>query len=58
VKKILDEDSYCIQVVPLFCAILIELKKLGKLYHIAHKLVSNDADSAVSWFAVVSLISV
>ena len=54
VKKMLDDDSYNVAVVPLFCAILTEMKKVGELYYLAHKLVSANADSAVSWFSVVS----
>ena len=29
IKKILDDDSFYIQVVPLYCAVLAELKKVG-----------------------------
>ena len=50
----LDEDSYNTNVVPLYCAILTEMKKVGELYYLAHKLVSANADSAISWFSVVS----
>lgn len=55
-KKIIDEDSYYLAVIPLFCAILIEMNKKGDLYHIAHRLVSADPDSTCSWYAVVSSI--
>lgn len=54
VKKMLEEDSYNVTVVPLFCALLTELKKVGELYYLAHKLVSANPDSAVAWFSVVS----
>jgi len=54
-KKIIDEDSYYLDVIPLFCAMLVELNKKGDLYHIAHKLVTADPDATVSWYAVVSL---
>lgn len=53
-KKILDEDSYFSQIVPLYCAVLAELKKVGELYYLAHKLVTANPDSAVAWFSVVS----
>lgn len=45
-------------VIPLFCALLVELKIKGDLYHIAHRLVSADPDAAVSWYAVVSQKSI
>ena len=57
IKKIIDEDSYYLAIMPLFCAILVELNKKGDLYHIAHKLVSADPDSTISWYAVVSFSS-
>lgn len=57
-KKIIDEDSYYLAVIPLFCAILVEINRKGDLYHIAHRLVSADPDSTFSWYAVVSLIDV
>jgi len=40
--------------VPLYCAVLQELKKVGELYYLAHKLVKANPDSAVAWFAVGS----
>ena len=52
IKKILDDDSYYIQVVPLYCSVLDELKKVGELYYLAHKLVSANPDSAIAWFSV------
>ncbi len=36
VKKMLDSDSYNKSIVPLFCSVLIELKKIGELYYLAH----------------------
>lgn len=54
IRKILDEDNYYTQGIPLFCSVLVELKKVGELYSIAHKLVSADPDKAISWFSVVS----
>jgi len=54
IKKILDDDSYYSQVVPLYCAVLAELKKVGELYYLAHKLVTANPDSAIAWFSVVS----
>ena len=56
-KKIIDEDSYYLAVIPLFCAILVEMNKKGDLYHVAHKLVSADPDSTFSWYAVVSSLN-
>lgn len=37
---------------PLYCAVLIELNKVGELYYLAHKLVSANPDIAVAWFSV------
>ena len=54
IKKILNEDFYNTTVVPLYCAVLTELQKVGDLYYLAHRLVSADADSAIAWFAVGS----
>ena len=50
----MDDDSYYVSVVPLYCAVLTELRKVGELYYLAHKLVSANADSAIAWFSVVS----
>lgn len=38
--------------IPLYCAVLIELNQKRDIYYTAHKLVSADPDSAVGWFAV------
>lgn len=40
--------------VPLYCAVLTELKKVGDLYYLAHRLVSANPDLAVAWFSVGS----
>ena len=40
--------------VPLYCSVLTELKKVGELYYLAHRLVSANADSAIAWFSVGS----
>lgn len=53
IKRILDYDFYHLQVVPLYCACLIELEKPGELYYLAHKLIASNPTIAVSWFAVV-----
>lgn len=53
IKRILDFDFYYWQVVPLYCACLIELDKPGELYYLAHKLVASNSSLAVAWFAVV-----
>ena len=39
VKQMLDEDTFNSRLVPLFCAILTQQKKVGELYYLAHKLV-------------------
>lgn len=57
IEKLINEDSYYTDVIPLYCAVLIHLGQKRDLYSIAHKLVSADPDSAVSWFAVVSALS-
>ena len=49
-----NNDFFFVQVVPLYCSILIELNKVGELYYLAHNLVSANPDLAVAWFAVVS----
>lgn len=54
VKEIIDEDPFFVEVVPIFCSILIELDKQGELYYLAHKLVSANPDSAIAWYAVGS----
>jgi anaphase-promoting complex subunit 6 len=38
----------------MYCAVLIELNKVGELYYLAHKLVSANPDLAVAWFSVGS----
>lgn len=54
IKAVVEADFYYIPIVPLYCAILIELNKVGELYYLAHKLVSANPDLAVAWFAVGS----
>jgi hypothetical protein len=56
IKKILDEDFYYVSVVPLYCAVLTELRKVGELYYLAHQLVAANPESAIAWFSVVSLL--
>lgn len=53
-KEIIDDDPFYVEVVPMFCSILIELDKQGELYYLAHKLVSANPDSAIAWYAVGS----
>lgn len=53
-KKMMDEDPYYVDIVPLYCSVLIELDKQGEHYYLAHKLVSANPDSAISWYAVGS----
>mmetsp|Transcript_4306 Transcript_4306/g.7272 ORF Transcript_4306/g.7272 Transcript_4306/m.7272 type:complete len:103 (+) Transcript_4306:572-880(+) len=53
-KKMLDDDPYHNEMVQLYCCVLIELGFQGELYHIAHKLVQANPDSAVAWYAVGS----
>eukprot|EP00351_Strombidinopsis_sp_SopsisLIS2011_P001742 CAMPEP_0116872832 /NCGR_PEP_ID=MMETSP0463-20121206/3730_1 /TAXON_ID=181622 /ORGANISM="Strombidinopsis sp, Strain SopsisLIS2011" /LENGTH=89 /DNA_ID=CAMNT_0004513743 /DNA_START=1066 /DNA_END=1335 /DNA_ORIENTATION=- len=47
-----DEDSYFVRIVPLFCSVLTELQKVGELYYLAHKLVSANPDLPAAWFTV------
>ena len=54
IKNILDIDQYSTRVVPLFCAVLTELSKIGELYHLAHRLVQANPDSAYAWYSVGS----
>jgi hypothetical protein len=56
VKSIIDDDFYYLRAVPIFCATLIELNKIGELYFLAHKLAASNPELAVSWFAVVSYL--
>ena len=51
-KAVVDSDFYYVQIVPLYCAILIELGKVGELYYLAHKLVSANPDLPTAWFSV------
>ena len=55
IKSVVDQDFYFVNIVPLFCSVLIELNKVGELYYLAHKLVSANPDLAVSWFTVVNI---
>jgi tetratricopeptide (TPR) repeat protein len=54
IKAVVEADFYYVNIVPLYCAVLIELNKVGEIYYIAHKLVSANPDLAVAWFAVGS----
>jgi hypothetical protein len=52
IKAVVECDFYFVPIVPMYCAVLIELNKVGELYYLAHKLVSANPDLAVAWFAV------
>jgi anaphase-promoting complex subunit 6 len=52
IKAVVEADFYYVHIVPLYCAVLIELNKVGELYYLAHKLVSANPDLAVAWFSV------
>ena len=53
-EEIMSQDPYFVEIVPLICSTYIELDKQGELYYLAHKLVSANPDSAISWYAVGS----
>jgi hypothetical protein len=44
IKCISDDDFYFLNIIPIYCATLIELNKVGELYYLAHKLVSGNPD--------------
>ena len=44
IKSISDDDFYYLNIVPIFCATLIELNIVGELYYLAHKLVTANPD--------------
>jgi tetratricopeptide (TPR) repeat protein len=54
IKSISEQDFYYLSVVPIFCATLIELNRVGELYFLAHKLVSANPELAISWYSVGS----
>ena len=49
-----EQDIFFIQVIPIYIAVLIELKKVGDLFYLAHKLVRSNPNMAESWFAAGS----
>jgi tetratricopeptide (TPR) repeat protein len=54
-KKINEEDFYKLDIIPMYCACMIELNKIGEIYYLAHKLASSCSEKYVSWFAVVRI---
>ncbi|CAI2361709.1 unnamed protein product [Moneuplotes crassus] len=51
-KAIFDEDLYFFSAIPLYIAIMTELRKVSELYMLAHNLVCSSSGSAISWYAV------
>ena len=50
--KVLDEDPYNIRCIPTHIAVLVELRLANALFSLAHRLVDDYADLALSWFAI------
>jgi len=51
-RKVLEKDQFHKLCVPLYVSTLIHLNKVTKLFEIAHSLVKQYPQDAVSWFAV------
>ncbi|XP_071838689.1 cell division cycle protein 16 homolog isoform X2 [Apostichopus japonicus] len=51
-SSILEDDPWHISCLQLHIATLVELQKSNDLYYLAHKLVDNQPDMAISWYAV------
>lgn len=50
--KAIKEDPLYLDVIPIYCACLLDLNYLGELYYCAHNLVENYSTHPLSWFAV------
>uniref|UniRef100_A0A1B6CSF2 Cell division cycle protein 16 homolog n=1 Tax=Clastoptera arizonana TaxID=38151 RepID=A0A1B6CSF2_9HEMI len=51
-EDVLKKDPYHTTCLPVHIACLVELKKVNKLFYLAHILVDLHPDNGVSWFAV------
>lgn len=51
-RKVLEKDQFHKLCVPLYVSTLVHLNKVTKLFEIAHSLVKQYPQDAVSWFAV------
>jgi anaphase-promoting complex subunit 6 len=50
--KILEDDPYHLRCLRTHIAVLVELKLANALFMVAHRLVDDYPDEALSWFAV------
>ncbi|XP_062587191.1 cell division cycle protein 16 homolog [Saccostrea cucullata] len=50
--KVMSDDPYNTQCLPIHIAVLVELKKAKDLFYLSHKLVDLYPNDPVSWFAV------
>lgn len=51
-RRILDEESFLLDCIPLHVSLLVELERKPELFRLAHKMVDMFPDLAVSWYSV------
>ncbi|KAK3783246.1 hypothetical protein RRG08_022006 [Elysia crispata] len=51
-SRVLTQDPYNSQCLPIHIAVLVELKHSNDLFYLGHKLVDSYPDKCISWFAV------
>jgi anaphase-promoting complex subunit 6 len=50
--QIIKADPLYFDIIPVYCASLIDLKYTGELYYCAHNLIENYPNHQLSWYAV------
>jgi anaphase-promoting complex subunit 6 len=50
--KAIKYDPLYFDIIPIYCACLLDLNYLGELYYCAHNLVENYSNHPLSWFAI------
>ncbi|KAM3131138.1 hypothetical protein pb186bvf_016718 [Paramecium bursaria] len=51
-KKVVDQNKFYFEIIPVYVSCLLELGLLAKLYKCAHDLIENYTNQALSWFVV------
>ncbi|KRW98290.1 hypothetical protein PPERSA_01728 [Pseudocohnilembus persalinus] len=50
--KAIKKDPLYFQIIPIYCACLLDLNYIGELYYCAHNLIENYPNNSLSWFAI------
>ncbi len=50
--QIIKSDPLYFDIIPVYCASLLDLNYLGELYYCAHNLIENYPNHQLSWYAI------